>query len=147
MENQQHVNYLSEFETISAEDFRRNMQQQQTPQHDEYDAESANNFIAGSRRILDALRRQSVSENSASLPISLPSSSTSAAGFSSSGFDEELDKEVLIDMVRSYPCIWDMRSQTSKDGNKKKLAWHQIYMALQQNHEGKKHAFSWNFYI
>ena len=58
MANPKHFSCLSEFETISVDDFRGNIQQ-----HDDNYAEAANNFIAGSRRMLNALRRQSGAEN------------------------------------------------------------------------------------
>ena len=52
--------------------------------------------------------------------------------------DHGLDKEALIELVRAYPCIWDIRSHMYKDQQKKKLAWQDIYTKMDQKHEGEK---------
>ena len=49
---------------------------------------------------------------------------------------EEMNKELLIEHVRKYPCIWDMKSNDYKDNSKKRIAWQIIYDAFKKQHKG-----------
>jgi len=58
----------------------------------------------------------------------------------------EEEEEIFIELVRSFPCIWDMRSSLYKDSTKKKLAWHQIYKALDEKYESKYSLYGCHIY-
>ena len=70
-----------------------------------------NTWINGSRQILNSLREEDNAGNGG----------------------EDVDKELFIQMVKNYPCIWDLRSVSYKDKTKKVLAWKNICEAMGGN--------------
>ena len=51
---------------------------------------------------------------------------------------EEVDKEILIECVSKYPCIWHLKSPDYKNGDKKKIAWQIISSVFENKYEGNK---------
>ena len=47
-----------------------------------------------------------------------------------------LDVELLIELVRCYPCIWNVKLNVLKDTLKRKLAWNKIKELLGGNFGG-----------
>ena len=45
--------------------------------------------------------------------------------------DSNLDVEIFIDLVRSFPCLWNIKLSAHKDLMKRKNAWEQISAALE----------------
>jgi len=92
-------------------------------EEDGFDENTETAFVSNSINILNSLRQQSSVQS-----------------------DVELQKEIFIELVRSFPCIWDMRSSLYKDSTKKKLAWHQIYKALDEKYESKYSLYGCHIY-
>ena len=40
--------------------------------------------------------------------------------------DSDFDEEFFLEEIRKYPCIWDTKCKSYKDGIKKKNAWSQL---------------------
>ena len=46
------------------------------------------------------------------------------------------DIELLIELLRSYPCIWNLKLNVHKDTLKRKLVWNKIKESLVGNFVG-----------
>ena len=51
--------------------------------------------------------------------------------------DQGIDKDLLIELVRAYPSIWDIRSPLYKDQQRKNLAWREIYIKMAKKYESE----------
>ena len=51
--------------------------------------------------------------------------------------DSNLDVEIFIDIVRSFPCLWNIKLSAHKDLMKRKNGWEQISAALDGKFSGK----------
>ena len=40
--------------------------------------------------------------------------------------DNDFDEEFFVEEIRKYPCIWDTKCRSYKDGTKKQNAWSQL---------------------
>ena len=51
--------------------------------------------------------------------------------------DDNLNPELFIELVRQYPCIWNVRLNVYRDQSKKKVAWDEIKNVLDGNFTGR----------
>ena len=54
------------------------------------------------------------------------------------------DIELLIELERSYPCIWNVKLSVHKDNLKRKLAWNEIKESLVENIGGNHFFYSYS---
>ena len=53
-----------------------------------------------------------------------------------------IDNEMLIELVRSYPCIWNVKLNVHKDALKKDMAWNKIKESHGGNFAGEQNYLS-----
>ena len=99
-----------------------------------YNDDFINNYVTESLNIARKLKEQANRENmqqqtdSGFNPPPPPDDQTTPSSFS---------PEIFIELVRQYPCIWNVKLNVYKDNTKKKIAWAQIKDILGGFHTGE----------
>ena len=89
------------------------MYQDDIPGDNDFDSSAENQYVQDNLNMLRELHQQQ-----------------------SQSVDEEVDKEILIECVRKYPCIWHLKSTDYKNGDKKRMAWQIISGVFESKYEG-----------
>ena len=87
-------------------------------------------YIAENLQIVQQLRQQNVGNSSINCNDDSEVASHPVSG--------EFNPEIFIELVRSYPCIWNAKLNVYRDTGKKKTAWGFINDALGGNFTSKK---------
>ena len=91
-------------------------------ENDDFDNEAEESYIASSVALLNRLRE------------SIPPLATQ---IDQQQLDDNLNPELFIELVRQYPCIWNVRLNVYRDQSKKKGAWDEIKNVLDGNFTGR----------
>ena len=91
-------------------------------ENDDFDNEAEESYIASSVALLNRLRE------------SIPPLATQ---IDQQQLDDNLNPELFIELVRQYPCIWNVRLNVYRDQSKKKVAWDEIKNVLDGNFTGR----------
>ena len=105
-----------------------------------YDEEVENDFVRQGKAILDKLRQarnvnDTFDENNNSMSIEDNEPATNDGNTIKE--KEDLDKELLIETVRSYPILWQPSHPQYKDKTRKKIIWQKISKTYFQQVNGE----------
>lgn len=92
-----------------------------------FDGDAEDTFVETGRKLLQNLRDTVVA----------PCDSESEIVEKMTDNKENIDRELLIECVRQYPVLWNLKHPNHKDNTKKKIIWQMIQKASFQERDGK----------
>ena len=121
-----------ENDAIAQDQYQYYQQTQQTVE-EEFDEEGEDEEIINNIERLDYLKRTANTLNVPNSPTICTINTSAIADVASTKETEtyEFNHEIFIEEVKKYPCLWNTRLNSYKEQPKKKLAWQNILVSMQ----------------
>ena len=109
-----------------------------------YDDDFINNYVTESLNMVRTLQKQANKENIQQTASGLNPPPPVSADDQENTTTSSFSPETFIELVRQYPCIWNVKLNVYKDQTKKKIAWTHIKDILGGFHTSEPLNFLFN---